>query len=199
MAVMRLKPATVETAVKGARKMRKLFLVLCVTIATVTAGASAMASEIAKFYGVFEGSGISENADSLYFAVSVRDMNVTIRPADNGAFTLSWVTITREGGDPNAPDEKRKETVMTFSPTEVPGVYRGPSGGDPLFGGSLWWSRVEGNTLHTYMMRVEEDGTWQVQNYARTVGPEGMSLNFQRIIDGSEIRHVRGRLVKTGN
>ena len=167
--------------------------------ALILGSSLASANDIAKFFGHFEGSGISENADSIYFAVSVRDMDVRIEPAANGGFTLNWTTVTREGGDPNNPNVKKKETSVSFLPAEQPGVYKAPVNGDAIDGAPVWWSRVDGNTLYTYMMMIEADGTWQVQNYARTVSGTGMTLEFQRIKDGSDIREVKGRLVKTGN
>lgn len=160
---------------------------------------SANATDIAKFFGHFEGSGISENADSLYFAVTVRDMDVRIAPSSDGGFTLTWTTITRKGGDPNNPKVKRKSTSLTFGPDEVPGVYRAPVDGNVVDGAPVWWSRVDGNSLYTYMLKIEQDGTWQSQKYERTLSGQGMTLVFQRIVDGKDLREVKGRLVKTGN
>ena len=159
----------------------------------------AQASDIAKFFGHYEGSGISENADSLYFAVTVRDMDVLIKPAGNGGFVLTWATITRKGGDPINPDEKRKETSLTFNPTGTPGVYRAPSQGNIVDGAPVWWSRVDGNSLMTFMLMSDADGTWQAQKYERTVTGSGMTLTFQRLVDGEDLREVKGRLVKTEN
>jgi len=163
------------------------------------AGAPASAQGVERFYGHFEGSGISENADSIYFAVSVRDLDIRIGPADGGGFTLSWTTITREGGDPNNPKVKKKEATLVFQPTDKPGVYRATEPGDPLRGEPVWWSRVEGNALYTYRMQINLDGTWQVQKYVRTVSGAGMTLVFERIMDGDQVRQVRGRLIKVGN
>lgn len=181
--------------------MNRLYA-FAIAACTVIAGpavwaSSAVAQGIEAFYGHFQGSGISENADSLYFAVSVRDLDVRIAPAGNGGFTLDWATVTREGGDPNAPTAKRKQNSMAFNPTDQPGVYRA-AGGDAFGGDPIWWSRVDGLSLYTYMMVIEESGSWQVQKYVRTVSGTGMELVFQRIRDGEDTREVRARLVKIG-
>lgn len=168
-------------------------LILIVTATT------ANANDAAKFFGHFKGSGISENADSIYFAVSVRDLDVVIAPVHGGGFSIDWTTVTREGGDPDNPKVKRKETAVTFRPTGRPGVYRAKDEGDPIEGAPVWWSRIDGTSLYTYMMMIEADGSWQVQKYVRTVSGSGMALTFERIVDGDQARQVKARLVKVNN
>lgn len=162
----------------------------------VTTAFPAFAEDFSIFTGHWKGSGISETEDSIYFAVTVRDMDVVISPVDNGGFSLSWTTVTRESGDPNNPDIKRSDATIIFRPTGVPGVYRDEAIGDPLKSEPVWWSRVEGDSLYTYMLRIRENGTWQVQKYIRTITGQGMTLTYQRISDGEAERQVRGRLVK---
>lgn len=176
---------------------RFFWVALLSFIFVLTGQAHAQSSGIERFLGHFSGSGISENADSIFFAVSVRDIDVTISAEPNGGFKLDWVTITREGGDPNNPSEKRKQTTLVFNPTDRPGVFRASEKGDPLEGSPVWWSRIDGDTLYTYMMMIEDDGSWQVQKYARTVSGSGMTLLFERLKDGEATRQVKGRLVKT--
>ena len=180
--------------------MNRLFA-LALLAFTAFAGPTVWASSVAAqgieaFFGRFQGSGISENADSIYFAVSVRDLDVQISPTANGGFMLDWTTITRERGDPNNPTVKSKQTSKVFNPTDRPGVYRAPDTGDVLDGHPVWWSRVDGTKLYTYMMMIEENGSWHVQKYERTVSGSGMELVFERLRDGDETREVRARLVK---
>lgn len=161
--------------------------------------ATAQADEAAKFLGHFKGSGISENADSIYFAVSVRDLDVVISRNETGGFNIDWTTVTREGGDPDNPKVKKKQTSVSFHPTDRPGVFRAKDEGDPIDGAPVWWSRIDGNSLFTYMMMIEANGSWQVQKYVRTLSGSGMSLTFERIIDGEQARQVKARLVKIDN
>lgn len=157
---------------------------------------SAMAQDFSPFLGHWKGSGISETEDSIYFAVTVRDMDVVIEKVSETSFRLSWTTITRESGDPDNPDVKKRSATLVFNATDKPGVYRTEESGDPLKSEPVWWSRVEGDSLFTYMLRIREDGTWQVQKYTRAVSGQGMTLTYQRITDGTSERQVRGRLVK---
>lgn len=168
-------------------------------ISTLLIAVPASAQDYAAFLGHWKGSGISETDDSIYFAVTVRDMDVQIEAVDDTAFRLTWTTVTRESGDPNNPDIKRKSASFIFRSNGTPGVYMAEEMGDPLKSEPVWWSRVDGDSLYTYMMTIREDGTWQVQKYTRTVTGLGMSLTYQRITDGEAERQVRGRLVKHGN
>lgn len=180
------------------KKLQPLFFALVLVLPAALASVGANAQGVEKFFGHFEGSGISENADSIYFAVSVRDLDVKISAAPEGGFTLDWTTVTREKGDPNNPDVKRKQAAMTFVPDSKPGVYRTVPEGDPLDGAPIWWSRVDGNSLYTYRMQINEDGTWRVQKYIRTVSGSGMTLVFESIEDGEQVRQVKARLIKVG-
>ena len=150
---------------------------------------------IAAFFGTFKGGGVAENRDSIYFGITVRDFDVSIRPAGNG-FSVEWATIIRKGGDPNNPDVRRKAQTATFVPTGQPGVYRATDLADPLSGGRYTWARLEGSTLMVYIMTIDAKGRYSVQSYARTLHPSGMDFVFQRIRDGDELRTVKGKLIK---
>ena len=166
----------------------------------VFAAAPAGAQEIERFFGHFEGSGISENADSIFFAVSVRDLDVKIRPAEGGGVQPELDhSHPRRRRPEQSQDQEEGQATLIFLPTDKPGVFRATEAGDPLRGEPVWWSRVEENTLYTYRMQINLDGTWQVQKYVRTVSGSGMTLVFERIMDGDQTRQVRGRLIKVGN
>ena len=51
------------------------------------------------FFGKFSGSGLAQDADRLYFGVTVRDLDVSIEPKDSGFF-VEWTSVIRAGGDP---------------------------------------------------------------------------------------------------
>lgn len=153
---------------------------------------------LAAFFGSFKGGGVSENRDSIYFGVTVRDFDVTIQPADQG-FKVDWATIIRRGGDPNNPKVKRKAQSATFVSTGNPGVYRATDLSDPLQGGKFAWARIEKQTLYVYALLINEEGRYDMQIYERTIKPSGMDFVFHRVRDGEPVRTVKGKLIKYAN
>ena len=174
-----------------------LVLAVAVLSAPVTAAAG-FDQPASAFFGTFTGTGVAKNRDSIYFAVTVRDLDVRIRPAAAG-FRLHWTTIIRRGGDPARPDIRRKSATKTLIPAGAPGIFRCADSGDPLAGKELCWARIRGATLSLFLMTVGEAGTYELQQYDRTLTGTGMTLTFKRLRDGDEVRVVKGRLAKTGN
>ena len=56
------------------------------------AGAQAQSVDMNAFYGRFEGMGVAEDAESIYFETTVRELAVEIRPNGNGAIKRGWVS-----------------------------------------------------------------------------------------------------------
>ena len=161
------------------------------------AGGNAFAADlnIKAFYGKFQGGGIAENDDSIYFGVTSRDFDVTIEPAGDG-FSVEWTSVIRGGGDPANPNVRRKTTKRTFQTKSKPGVWRAVESKDPVDDGELCWARLKENTLSVYLMVVRNDGAYEIQKYDRTLLPSGMEMLFTRTRDGEKVRQVKGRLVK---
>lgn len=153
--------------------------------------------DIKAFHGKFEGGGVAQNEDSLYFGVTARDFDVEIAP-DGAGFKLNWMSVIRGGGSPANPDSRRKSSTLTFLPTDRPRVWRASVSGDPVTGGQVAWARISENTLSVYLMVVRDDGAYELQQYDRTLGARGMELIFTRLRDGEKVRSVKGLLVKVG-
>ncbi|MBL4721411.1 MAG: hypothetical protein JKY20_09810 [Alphaproteobacteria bacterium] len=152
---------------------------------------------INAFYGAFKGSGIAENADSLYFGATVRDLDVEIGADTSGrGFFVRWTTVIRSGGDPNNPNVRRKTQSVTFKNTDQTGVYRGEGSGDPLNGAPYIWARISGQTLTVYILTINKSGGYNMQSYARTLNAFGMDLVFSRIRDGEPVRQASAKLTK---
>lgn len=150
------------------------------------------------FFGHYQGSGIAESSDSLYFGVTMRDLDVVIEPSAKGFF-VTWTTVIRQGGDPNNPDVRRKGTEIEFVKTQNSSIFKSTTASAPLSGGQFAWARIEKRTLVVYLMTVDKKGVYSVQSYARTLTGEGMELVFRRITDGQSTREVRAKLVKVAN
>ncbi len=157
----------------------------------VSAAAQAQSVDFNAFFGRFEGMGVAEDAESIYFETTVRELAVEIRPAGNG-FQIYWSTKFNKGGDPNAPTRKEREATINFMPSGTPGIFSSAER-DPL-GKPLWWAALRDQTLYTYMMQIDGQGRWIIQKYARTLTGAGMELMFERYRDGEDVRTVKGRL-----
>jgi hypothetical protein len=170
-------------------------------LAAVVAGGAAEAAQdlpITAFAGRYVGTGVARNDLSEYFALTVRDLDVTIRPRGQG-FALSWTTVLREGGDPDNPKVKRKSTALTFVPAGRPGVFRSATQADPMSGRPYAWARIKGNTLTVHSLTITADGSYLIQTYDRTLTGFGMELKFTRVRDGETTRSVTGKLTKEEN
>ena len=164
--------------------------------AAVSAGhASAENIKLAGFFGNFKGNGVTETRDSIYFGVTVRDLDVKIEPSGDG-FAIQWTTVIRAGGDPANPKVRQKAQRMTFAPSVQAGVYRAANAGDLLSGQPYSWSYIKNNSLMIHIMTIDGKGAYEMQSYTRTLEPTGMAYLFERIRNDEPIRTVKGRLVK---
>ena len=158
-------------------------------------GSNAKNLKIDAFYGEFQGSGVSENRDSIYFGVTVRDFGVVIRPVDQG-FEVEWTTVIRRGGNPNKPKIRQKTQKFIFQPTAQKNIFRSPESPDYMSGQPFSWARINRNTLHIYLLSINPKGIYSMQTYARTLTPMGMDFVFTRLRDGEPVRSIKGKLVK---
>jgi len=157
--------------------------------------AAAQDLSIRAFTGTWGGSAVANNRDSLYFGVTIRDLDVTITPSADG-FRIGWTTVIRRGGTPTKPKLRKKSVEMSFVNTGRKGVWKLANSGDMLAGNPYGWARINGRTLTLYVMAINEDGTYAISRYARTLSGTGMELEFTAIRDGEPARVVRGKLVR---
>lgn len=178
---------------------RLIVLGLALLAAVIGAGRDAGAEDmkLAGFVGTFKGSGITETKDSVYFGVTVRDLDVKIEPSDDG-FAIAWTTVIRSGGDPSNPKVRQKAQRMTFKPSALTGVYRAAGAGEPLSGQPYAWSYIRNNSLVVHILTIDDRGAYEMQSYTRTLEPTGMSYVFERIRNDEPVRTVKGKLIRFG-
>lgn len=180
-----------------ATAMARTSIVVLVMLAYVASpSAFAQSLPVDAFYGHFQGSGIAENDDSLYFGVTVRDLDVRIGPDDDGFF-VEWTSVIRGGGTPDNPEVRKRSQRAAFSPSEQPNVFVSNAATNPMAGG-LVWARIVDQTLTVNVMRISKNGSYTVQTYDRTLSGTGMALKFVNTTDGAPQRQVEARLVKVG-
>ncbi len=175
-----------------------MLVLAAVLFVAPTHRSSAQQLPVDAFYGFFTGTGIAENSDSLYFGVTVRDLDVTIGAEDDG-FYVEWTSIIRGGGTPAAPEVRERISRMSFEPSGRPGIFRALGTGNPLTEEALAWAYVANATLTLHIMAVRDDGGYEINTYNRTLSGTGMDLQFTSRRNGEAIRTVEGRLVKAAN
>lgn len=164
----------------------------------VSAAAQAKDLNLAAFFGRWQGTGISETEDSIYFRVTSRDMDVQISPAGEGGFSISWTTVQRQSGPADAPRAERKTTEMTFQPTGRRNMWKAVESVDPM-DGTFAWATLKGNTLTINTFLIEPNGDFRLHVYNRTLSGLGMQLDFTALTNGEAARTVSARLVKVAN
>lgn len=179
---------------------RTMAAVLLLLAGLAAGGPAARAADnlpFEAFFGRFSGGGIASNEDSLFFAVTARDFDVTISPAGKG-FRVEWTSVIRRGGTPEKPRIRRKSASKVLMPAGRTGVFHGITSGDPLKGKEMCWARIEGRTLSVFLMTVDDNGIYELQEYDRKLTGNGMDLVFRSWRDGDRLRTVTGKLVKVG-
>lgn len=158
--------------------------------------AAGMADDIERFAGTFKGSAeVTSDGTALK-----RDMSVTIEPKNDG-FELSWTSVTyRSDGR-----TKEKTYEIEFVPSARENIYQsamkknlfGKSTPlDPLQGEPFVWARFEGDTFSVFSLFINEVGDYEVQEFHRTLVPEGMDLVFRRVLNGEAQREIRTSLTR---
>lgn len=150
---------------------------------------------LSDFYGSWIGSGAMQSRDNVTFKRSGRDLNVTIQEEGKG-FTLFWTTVRRARDKEGKLIFSRATTSSTFVPTGQPNVWRDKASLDPIAGKLYSWARLQDRALTVNRWVIEDNGTYEMQIYKRTLGKVDMGLEFLRLQDGKVARAIKGRLVK---
>jgi hypothetical protein len=177
--------------------MKRVLILALLCVVTALPARAQQQLTPAAFFGTWTGGGVAENRDSLYFNMTARDLDVIIRPVDNG-FTVSWSTLIRQGGNVQQPNQRKRETVRTFRPAPTGRIWRCTESGDPLNNQEACWARISGKTLTIYQMTVLASGAYEIEQYDRTLLDTGMDLKFTRLRDREPVRTVTGKLIKSG-
>ena len=164
-------------------------LVAVFTITSVWAG-QVSADPIDRFVGVYSGE-VDVEIDG---EMVQRDASVEIEAASPG-FVVSWTTATRRSDG----SIKEKSYTVDFRPTLRDGVFGAAMRKnvfgkevplDPMKGEPYVWSRIVGDTLSVFSIYVYDDGSYEIQQFDRTLVEGGLELQFSSAKNGK----VRRRL-----
>ena len=174
------------------RHLATPLLVLLVGILAALPARSA-GSPIEPFLGHYRGKTIVGDDGET----TARDLGVSIEP-EGESFKILWSTATRRGSE-----IKHKSYAISFVPTKRPDIYRSAMRTDmfgnrvpmdPLSGDPFVWSRINGKTLTVYALLIDDDGSYDLQIYDRTLVENGLDLKFTRLREGEPPKVVSGFL-----
>ncbi|OIQ43955.1 MAG: hypothetical protein BM558_09745 [Roseobacter sp. MedPE-SW] len=159
--------------------------------------ARASAHDISDFWGSYAGSVEVINSDG---GTDLRDLSVVLTRTSKG-FVVQWSTVTEKG------DGRRKEKTYTveFIQSDRTGIYsaamqRNVFGHevqqDPMKGQPYVWARLSHETLTVFSMFIHENGDYEMQQYDRSLTPEGLSLIFTAHINGRPVRQIEAELLR---
>lgn len=147
--------------------------------------AQAALADIGRFVGDYSGSAAIVDADGTS---TPRDMSVSIRENKNG-FSVKWTTTTHK------PQGRTKENTyeIDFVPSDRESVFAAAMKKnvfghavqlDPMKGEPYVWARITGETLTVFSLFVDENGSFELQQFDRTLANGGLELEFTRIGNG---------------
>ncbi|MEO0939843.1 MAG: hypothetical protein AAFY38_16955 [Pseudomonadota bacterium] len=167
--------------------MRTLLLATSLWVACVLAALA----DITRFVGDYSGAAEVQLADGT---MQPRDMSVKIYETDAG-FGVRWTTTRlRDSGS-----SKTTTYEVRFLPTQRPGVFAAAQKKnvfghdvplDPMQGEPFVWARMLGDTLSVYSLFVTDNGSYEMQQYDRTLVEGGLALSFRRFAEGTQLRAV---------
>jgi len=153
---------------------------------------------IKAFEGLWEGNAISQSNTSVNFSITSRDLDVEIRPKEDGSFLITWRTLQRQKGVPGAAEEVLKETTRTYLPKNSGKIWEAVPSTGLHEGGTLSWASLQGQALKIYSMALRKNGGYDMLIYSRTLTGLNMKLDFKSLRDGEVKRTASGTLIKSG-
>jgi len=161
------------------------------------------AGDLERFVGVYVGRAVEMGGEGP--PREERDIDLVITPKGKDGLVLAWTNVTLVDGRRDVPGVRRRADEMWLIPAAGHDLFlaRAPynpfaetAPPRPLKGDPLRWAALSGDTLRTYSLLILEDGRYELQTYVRTLTPDGMRLDWRRVIDGITIRTMTGRATR---
>jgi hypothetical protein len=156
-----------------------------------------------ELLGVFVGRAEEENpADG---SPEQRDIDMEITPYRDDGLKVRWTNVTLVDGRRDLPGVKRRSDEIALAPAPDRSFYLAGFGYDPfsdreepnpIQGDPLRWSVITDQSLAIYSFMILEDGRYELQISRRDPSPDGIRLDFERIVDGEVARRLTGRAVR---
>lgn len=186
---MRARPVTAP-ARQPAALLRRVLLWGLVIAAMLAA--PPLRADITPFLGRYVGSAEVVRSDGT---TEARDMNVEITERKKGGFNVAWTTVTYKPTGKT----KSKSYEVAFLPTDRDGIYSAAMEVnvfghavqlDPMQGEPYVWGRIHDDTLTIYSLYVDDEGSWEMQQFDRTLAEGGLELEFNALREGERQRKL---------
>lgn len=180
-------------------KMRHILLALLPAVAASTGARGEEPFD--PFVGTYVGRAEVVGADGA--VTGVRDLDVIIHSSGDG-FGINSITVNHSG-DRLEPGVSRRSSMMTFTESDIDGIYSRDferdvfttrSELDLIEGDPLQWARISDGSLLVYSFVLNDDGSYELHTYRRSLEDGGLALAFTSEIDGQRNRAVEGRLIR---
>jgi hypothetical protein len=170
-------------------------------IAPGWAAAPALQDYVGAYVGRAEDE-LSENGK-----LETRDIDISITLDKKGGLHLDWINVTLVDGRRDVPGVERREGELVLIPAAGKGKsflveasnsspFKLKDEIEPLQGDAVRWAALDEAGLHLYSFVVLDDGRYEMQTYTRQLTPTGMSLLFERNVDGQTVRRIKGMAVR---
>ncbi|MGF1624386.1 MAG: hypothetical protein ACFCVH_05845 [Alphaproteobacteria bacterium] len=151
------------------------------------------------FVGAYVGRAEAVGSDTT----QVRDLDVIIKRTDDG-FGIESITVNHQG-DRMDPGVSRRSSAMSFIESDIEGIYQRDFERDVFAtrrdmdlveGDPLQWAQIVDGSLLVYSFVLNDDGSYELHTYRRTLDETGLSLEFVSELDGVARREVAGQLIR---
>jgi hypothetical protein len=187
------------------RRRRDLIksLILALFLAAAGDGRTALAATLEPFFGTYVG--VAKVQDLETGATQQRHMDIVIEPYKQAGFRLHWINVTLVEGRRDLPGVERQVQEVIFEPAADRGLYveaqesnpfRERSATRPMHGDPVRWASVQDGRLHVNSFVVLDDGRYELQTYERDLTEDGMTIRFERILDGKVVKRITGRAAR---
>jgi hypothetical protein len=178
-------------------------LILALFLAAAGDGRTALAATLEPFFGTYVG--VAKVQDLETGATQQRHMDIVIEPYKQAGFRLHWINVTLVEGRRDLPGVERQVQEVIFEPAADRGLYveaqesnpfRERSATRPMHGDPVRWASVQDGRLHVNSFVVLDDGRYELQTYERDLTEDGMTIRFERILDGKVVKRITGRAAR---
>jgi len=176
--------------------------VLCLLLLP-SAALRAEAPGVQQLIGTFVG--VAADDPNLGKKQERRDIVMEIEPYQERGLRLRWNNVTLVDGRRDVPGVQFRRDEVLLAPAPDRSFFLGAVGYDPfaekkqvdvIKGDPLRWGVVAGESLDVFTFSILEDGTYELQASRRHPKPDGVGLEFERIVDGEVMRHMSGHAVR---